>query len=139
MRVHAQDEDENLEVQMAPLIDCVFLLLIFFLIATSMKEEKLSVDLELPEAEAAKVILSKAPDYLVVTIDKYGDLYLGENAVDIQSLMTALEKEADKPETERRIVRLDGDKRTDYGRIVEIVEMAKLYGIREVKLRTLNQ
>ena len=31
-------EDERLEVQMAPLIDCVFLLLIFFLVATTLKK-----------------------------------------------------------------------------------------------------
>jgi len=52
MRVRLED-DEQVEVQMAPLIDCVFLLLIFFLVATTLKKIDKELPLDLPEAAAA--------------------------------------------------------------------------------------
>ena len=52
MRIDIQ-EDDGIEVQMAPLIDCVFLLLIFFLVATTLKKIEKEVPLELPDAKLA--------------------------------------------------------------------------------------
>ena len=42
------DEDDKVEVQMSPLIDCVFLLLIFFLVTTMMKKWEMQIPLTLP-------------------------------------------------------------------------------------------
>ena len=42
------DEEDKVEVQMSPLIDCVFLLLIFFLVTTMMKKWEMQIPLSLP-------------------------------------------------------------------------------------------
>ena len=42
------DDDDKVEVQMSPLIDCVFLLLIFFLVTTMMKKWEMQIPLTLP-------------------------------------------------------------------------------------------
>ncbi len=46
-------EEEQAEVSMSPLIDCVFLLLIFFLVATMSKKVNKDVDIRLPESNSA--------------------------------------------------------------------------------------
>lgn len=43
------DEEEKVDIQMSPLIDCVFLLLIFFLVTTMMKKWEMQIPLSLPE------------------------------------------------------------------------------------------
>ena len=53
MKIQLSESDSDDEVQMAPLIDCVFLLLIFFLVATKLKKVEPEVPIELPVSGAA--------------------------------------------------------------------------------------
>ncbi len=79
MRVKFED-DEQVEVQMAPLIDCVFLLLIFFLVATTLKkiDKELPLDLPVAAASVSKQVIDKMT---IVSIDKDGNFYLGSDPV----------------------------------------------------------
>ena len=60
------DEEEKVDIQMSPLIDCVFLLLIFFLVTTMMKKWEMQIPLSLPE------MTSGENDYLPIgNLDTY--------------------------------------------------------------------
>lgn len=48
------DEEEKVDIQMSPLIDCVFLLLIFFLVTTMMKKWEMQIPLSLPTMYGAQ-------------------------------------------------------------------------------------
>ena len=52
MQINYEDEDK-VEVSMSPLIDCVFLLLIFLLVATMSKKADKDVDIRLPESKSS--------------------------------------------------------------------------------------
>jgi len=68
------DEGENDGQNLTPLIDVVFLLLIFFLVATRFDEEEREIETRLPEVAEAQP-LTRPPDDLVVNINNKG-LYL---------------------------------------------------------------
>ena len=74
MRLNYDDEDK-VEVQMSPLIDCVFLLLIFFLVTTMMKKWEMQIPLSLPSMTSS-LSTTRAVDedknvYQVVGHDAY--------------------------------------------------------------------
>ena len=68
-------EDEHIEVQTAPLLDCMFLLLIFFLVATSLKKINKELDINLPVADAA-IKVPEDPHTLVLSVDRVGKFYV---------------------------------------------------------------
>ncbi|MCA9148970.1 MAG: biopolymer transporter ExbD [Planctomycetales bacterium] len=63
-------------LSLTPLIDVVFLLLIFFLVATRFAEEDRELDVKLPTASEAKPLMLKPKD-IELSIDEAGNYYLG--------------------------------------------------------------
>ncbi len=74
---------------LTPMIDMVFLLLIFFMLTTKITKEKLKLDVKLPIASAAKT-----PDDWkgreIINIDSEGALFIGERPTDIPGLKAHL-------------------------------------------------
>lgn len=74
---------------MAPMIDMVFLLLVFFMTASAMSQAGSKLELELPDSPKAKV----SQDFsgrLIVSIDAAGQTFLGSRAVEATELSEAL-------------------------------------------------
>lgn len=130
MRIDLQEED-NIEVQMAPLIDCVFLLLIFFLVATTLKKINKELPIDLPRADAA-IEVREEPDTLVLGVDRVGNLYVNSQPATV----TMLFENVRDAKLRNRPVRLDADKDTRYERILEVIEMCRVEGINNVGLHT---
>ena len=88
MRINLRSTD-RLEIQMAPLIDCVFLLLIFFLVATTFKKVDKEVPMNLPES-AAGAYVPREEDMYRIWIDRDGITYLDTGAVSTRALLDRL-------------------------------------------------
>jgi len=130
MRVNL-DEGEQIEVQMAPLIDCVFLLLIFFLVATTLKEMHPEVAITLPSSDAA-VEIETDPQTLVLGVSKYGKLYVnGQDAT-----ITTVFEQVRLAKQEGRMVRLDADQDTPFRRVLELLEICHVEGLKNVGVHT---
>jgi len=69
------EDDEEIEIDMSPMIDMVFLLLIFFLVAATLLEEKVPVE-NIPEAINANIPDEKK-DRVVVSIKDVDKIYVG--------------------------------------------------------------
>ena len=127
---HARRPDVS--INLTPLIDVVFLLLIFFMVSTSFSElTQLTVNL--PEADGAS-----APDEigLVVVIDSAGNVTLGGDPVpnEAEGLYRALEAAAndnfDIPVT------LSADAMTPHQYVVMVLDVASLLGLQRVTIAT---
>jgi len=77
-------------LSLTPLIDIVFLLLIFFLVATRFAEEEREMDIDLPAASEAKPLTSK-PRELFINIDEKGRYYVTGKIVTLEELDPILE------------------------------------------------
>jgi biopolymer transport protein ExbD len=126
-----QEEDGDVEVQMAPLIDCMFLLLIFFLVATTLKDFTKELDIQLPEADAAMRV-PVDPNTLVLGFDREGNYYVNGEPATKELLLEKIEKAVES----KMVVRIDGDRRADYESCVELMELCRIQGVQDVKLRT---
>jgi len=108
-----------------PLIDMVFILLIFFLLTSSALQP--SVDVELPET--AEGTLTDLPA-LVVTIKSDGTLLIDEQAVSPDRFLPVLESRyREQPKTELTI---RADRRVAFGEVVKIMDLCKQAGAEEV-------
>jgi len=94
MRLDTKHADEDIEVDMSPMIDMVFLLLIFFIVASVVIDEKVQV--EIPKAAYAKVP-EDTTGRLVVSVNKDDKLFVGPMPVTLDQLQEqlAIEIEAD--------------------------------------------
>ena len=135
MRIELDDQ-ESPEIQMAPLIDCVFLLLIFFLVATTLKKLEKELPLELPDSAAA-ALSRGAEDLLVVGVDEKGRLYLGSERISQALLHEKLRRTA-KREPDRRI-RVDVDRRTPFQDVVAVLDLCAFEGLNNVGLHTRSE
>jgi biopolymer transport protein ExbD len=94
-------------LELTPMIDVVFLLMIFFLVASKLDEADRSIDVILPQASAAKPLTSK-PREFVINIDREGNYFAGarpERLEDLQQLLR--QSAADNPQRQTVIVRAD--------------------------------
>ena len=132
MRVK-MEEDDSVEVQMAPLIDCVFLLLIFFLVATTLKKIEKQLPLQLP-LSAAAVGVQAEENMLIIGVDQNGQAYLGANPVTIGLLHDRLRQAAMNDPKQR--VRVDADRNAPFQYVVRVLDMCEFEGLRNVGLHT---
>lgn len=82
-------QDEQPSLNLTPMIDVVFLLIIFFMVATSFAEMERDIELELPEVAAAKA-MTAAPKQRVVSVQSEGQIRLDGEEVSLAELTRKL-------------------------------------------------
>ncbi|MGF1453621.1 MAG: ExbD/TolR family protein [Opitutales bacterium] len=124
------------EVDMSPMIDAVFLLLIFFLVSTMFKKEDRDIDVDLPESESA---LEVRPDdeTLVIGIDEGGRLYLQGQPTTKTKLLYDLRVTASNDPGRR--IRLDTDRNTPFATVVEVLDLLQFRNLSNVVIRTYDE
>jgi len=135
MRRHPQDSEplEESDAAIAPLIDCVFLLLILFLVSTMIKKLDRDIDIELPVSESAERRLP-SNDQTVVGIAPGGELFLDGKPSDIMELHRDLREVG--LESPGKQVRIDADRAAPLHRVVEIVDLCQFHNLDDVVIRT---
>lgn len=94
-------------LEMTPMIDIVFLLMIFFLVASKLDEDDRSIEVLLPQASAAKPLTSR-PREFVINIDRDGNYFAGARPVRLDDLRQLLKQSAaDNPGRQTVILRAD--------------------------------
>ena len=117
-------------LSIAPLIDIVFLLLIFFLVATRFAEEDQELQVSLPSASEAKPHIAK-PDEVFVNIDRDGKYFIDGARLDVESMRRLLDKAAtDNPADQTVIIR--ADKNCAWDHVVAAIDVCHQAGIQQV-------
>jgi len=133
MEMRSQRRKGSLVLNVLPLIDVLFLLLIFFMISTTFLSQP-AIKLELPEAQHSETV-RQTP--LVIYVDPTGRIYLNDEPVEIPLLTEALrQKLADDLE---KSVSFKADSRVSHGRVVEVLDAIKGAGVRKISFGTRPQ
>lgn len=119
-------------MDMTPLIDCVFLLLVFFMVTTVFKQPY-SLQVELPEATQAQVVEEKK---LVASITADGRMEINRHPVTLETLEQVLQREKVGTHSLTLVVRTD--KQTRHRHLLDLFEVAKRVGIEKIPLATDN-
>jgi biopolymer transport protein ExbD len=121
---NVQSEPAGLE--MTSMIDMVFLLLVFFLAATTLREEERELSVVLPAAESAAP-LSVALREIVVNVDAAGAASVGGRTLAPAELQT-LVADAVKSNPQQKVA-VRGDRRVAYDHIARVLDACKQGGI----------
>ncbi|MFA5627863.1 MAG: biopolymer transporter ExbD [Thiohalomonadaceae bacterium] len=123
----------NRILDLTPLIDVVFLLLIFFMLTSHfVREENIKVDL--PVAQSSEVDNN---EYVQVTLDARGQILMHDHFVDISELDVRLQEEL--AQHKEKVVRIRGDKAATLGLAVGILDAARKAGAEGVDIVTVEQ
>ena len=126
-------ESDKAEVAMSPLIDAVFLLLIFFLVATMLKKQDKDIAIVPPESNSAVKMMPDG-DIVVLGIDAEGALFWeGRPATANQFHQRLRDVWAANPDQR---LRLDADAETPFYRVAEVLDMCQFRGLHNVGIRT---
>lgn len=126
MRFRKPREDE-IRLSIAPLIDIVFLLLIFFMV-TSHFDVASGIRISLPKV--AKRILNQEKNRITLVIDKSGHTYLEGKRMDMKALQEKL-REMVKEQGIFQVI-LQADKDVTHGKVVQIMDLAKTAGAQSI-------
>jgi biopolymer transport protein ExbD len=133
MLIQADNHTTGPTIELTPLIDMVFLLLIFFLVATTFHQTEREMQIALPVASSSAPITAMMQE-LIVNVDVDGQIIVGGRkmaADDLRSMVAGAV--AQNPEQK---VTVRGDRRTAYANIVTVLDICKNAGIQEPYLDT---
>ena len=125
------EESSDAGVDISPLIDCVFILLIFFIVTTTFVEET-GVEVDKPQA-ASSVQLEKTSILLAIT-DK-GEIVYGGREIGIAGVQPLVKRMMQKEEVP---VIVQADQNVQSGLLVRVIDEAKLAGALKVSIATKN-
>lgn len=114
-------------IEITPLIDVVFLLLLFFMVSTEFSARP-GLMINLPEIKPGKPVTTAVK--LDVSITSAGDIYIDGEPVAEKDLKSVLEKAARNPES--TVVVLSADKSIPHGRIVSMMDIMRGLGLKRV-------
>jgi len=124
-------------LEMTPMIDIVFLLMIFFLVASKLDEDDRSLDVVLPQASAATPLTSR-PREFVINIDRNGNYYAGARPVRLEELRDLLvQSAADNPTRQTVIVRADEE--TAHKHVVAAMDACVQAGIDDYQVQSAGE
>jgi biopolymer transport protein ExbD len=118
----------GVEINMAPLIDMVFLLLIFFAVSTSFVKEA-GIDVQRASASTAEV---KERASIMIGLSADGQVYMEGKKIDVRSVRGLVERAlAEDPESGVVVV---ADKQSVTGIVVKVMDQCRLAGAKTVSL-----
>jgi len=140
MRINLGEEEQP-EIGLIALIDCIFFLLMFFMVATSFKQttehKKIKeLPLILPTASASFDRANASAQPLVIGVDQEGAIYMDGTKISTQTLHDRLRGEAEK--NPNRPIRIDGDQATSYKNIVHVLDLCQFEKFTNIALHTRN-
>ena len=136
MRIRDAQGGDEPEFSMAPLIDIVFQMLIFFMVATTYSHQEKDLSIELPYAASAETPES-APEEIVIDVSRDGHVSIGGRAVERDALVATLaetsRQRAEVPVTVR------GDRLVHHEDVVAVLDACGLAGLSNVSVGTLDR
>ncbi len=121
-------EDEESAIDMTPMLDIVFIMLIFFIVTTSFVKES-GITVSRPSAETAA---EDKKGNIMVAIKPNGEIWIDKRAVDIRAVRANIEKlKAESPES-GVVLQADTDSKT--GLLVKVMDQVRMAGISNISI-----
>lgn len=125
---HMELEHGLKQIEITPLIDMIFLLLVFFLLTSSFIIQP-GIKINLPKAATSEIIQA---ENIEVVISGENVIYFNTKVVTIKELENLLKQVAQRKQS----ILIKADKRSSLGRVVEIWDMCRDLGVSQINIAT---
>ncbi|MDP5032514.1 MAG: biopolymer transporter ExbD [Paraglaciecola sp.] len=123
-------EEEDAAIDMTPMLDIVFIMLIFFIVTTVFVKE---AGIEVNKPGASQAVMPKNAN-IFIAVTENGDVWIDKRQVDIDSVRANLERlMAEQPSD---VLIIQADKNADYGVVIEVMDQIKSAGIDRISIAT---
>ncbi|MEM0965587.1 MAG: biopolymer transporter ExbD [Verrucomicrobiota bacterium] len=131
MSLRSRTRKRRAEINIVPLVDVLMVLIFFFLMTMQFRDQKV-LNLELPEIETAGTSESRGDLRLVV--DQNGDFFLNEQAVDADSLQTAL-RLAGQANPDRKVL-LAAHEETPLRIVTQVMDWSRQANLNAIRIQS---
>lgn len=131
MKLRNYRETKQPDLNIIPMIDIMFFLLVFFMLSTMYMVEQKTIPVNLPQATSATI---DNKTNFTVTLKVDGSIYLEDQQTDIQTLLMQATKEQKNNPSFAIIIRADKD--INYDKVVSFIDTLKKAGITRFGLAT---
>lgn len=122
-----KDSEEDYSLNLPSMTDIIFLLLIFFMVATVLKESTRRLDVQLPESRSGETAESRK---FTIEMALDGSIALDGELVTMEALEARLR--SDGAGKAQRSVVLKADRRLPYGKVVEVMSLCQASGVTDI-------
>ena len=128
MRRRWAQEEEDDDINMTPMLDIVFIMLIFFIVTASFVKEA-GIDVNRPGAVTAE---RKEQASILVAISETNEIWIDKRQVDVRAVRANIERlRAENPQGS---VVIQADKNSKNGTLVKVMDAARLAGVLNVSI-----
>jgi len=139
MKVPSRARGGGLKFNLTPMIDVVFNLIIFFLVASHYSRSEAVIDLELPKASGGEADLEQSGRRLTLTLLLDGTLLVGASEVPPGEIRERLASSVAAHGNNEVEVRIRTDRRVPYSRIAPILRECSQQGIQRLRFAVLTE
>ncbi len=123
-----QEQEEAEEINMTPMLDVVFILLIFFIVTASFVKEA-GIEVNRPEAATA---VKKERANILVAISDSGEIWINKRRVDVRAVQANIERL--KAENPQGTVVIQADKKATTDVLIKVMDSARAAGVFDVSI-----
>ena len=131
MQVNPFPFKRRVRIEMVPLIDMFFLLLVFFIFGVFSMTVQQGLAVELPSAATGTLVNEEGP---TISLTADGSLFLNQDPVTLDTLAAALREEAQRPSIP--VVVINADRQVPHGRVMAVLDAVRQAGLRHVSFHT---
>lgn len=117
-RKHRQEEEEA-SIDMTPMLDIVFIMLIFFIVTTSFVKE---AGIEVNKPQAQQKTKEKSAN-IFIAINENGDVWMDKRQVDVERVQANIERLLAEQPTD--VIIIQADDKAEHGKVVKVMDQIK--------------
>lgn len=122
------ESNEEVQVDLTPMLDVVFILLIFFIVSTSFVKES-GLEVSRPSAKSAQ---TQDNAHILVAISSANDVWIQNRKIDVRAVRSNIERlKAESPEGG---VVIQADKGSETNTLIEVMDQIKLAGVEDISI-----
>ncbi len=128
------DREDSPQVDLTPLIDVVFILLIFFILSANFQKES-TLDVDRPSASSST--LTPQSETLTVSVDRDKNIWFNGQTLNLSQLPFQIKAHITEKQTTNAIV--NADRSLDTGTLISVIDTLRLSGLANVAIATQDQ
>lgn len=126
----SQKPPKKIALNITPLIDVLFILIIFFTVSSTFLEQP-GIELKLPDAESSQTYTAQK---VIVYVDKTDKTFLNDQEINIDQLAESVSAKLAEQEDKNVVIRADSE--VDHGVIIHVMDLLRKKGIYKIIIST---